>query len=157
LASAPNTRPDPAFAQVLADEAVELCGLQELLKALGAALQKYRQSEYIAEFLMGQRTLRAPDRKRLSAVLRDWIAHTTSWLHGQADVRRQVQRVQDETLVGRSGNANNLVLLETYLGRIERTVARAKERLEQRLTPGSFFQNGGRYPTRRGAHYEELA
>jgi hypothetical protein len=129
-------------------DAEELRGLRALIATLGQAVKKYQDAGHLTEWLTGHRTVTMPTRNRLIAVLRHKITNTTSWLVGQQEeARPQVERATANKLAALSQDPGRLLLLETYLGRIERGIARAKDRLEQRRA-GFVFPKKSQAATR---------
>jgi len=132
--------------RVEADEAEELRELQDFLGKLGRAVGKYQDKAHLAALLSGQGRLTTADRKRLAVVLQRVITNTGSWLAGQKDVRWQVTRANNDTLAALAAAPEKLLLLEDYLHRIERSIQRAKDRLEGNRA-GFVFRDSRRAAT----------
>jgi len=141
LATVPTQIQAKRLERVEAYEAEELRELQDFIGKLGRAVNRYQDKSHLTALLSGQRKPTGADRNRLAAVLQRLITNTKCWLAGQRDVQRQVTRAGNDLLTTLAAAPEKLLLLEEYLHRIERTIQRAKDRLEGNHRAGFVFPN----------------
>ena len=125
---------DDAHADEMCDahDETETRRLSELASLLGPARTEWADPAHLAQLLDGSRRINRADRHRLRALVGYHIDAAQLWIRGQRPLEDRVQGLLDQANHQLLETSERLMLLATYLARIEHSIERKLTRLRDR-------------------------
>jgi hypothetical protein len=111
-------------------EAEELREIETFLAALGKSVKSLRDERYVGALLTGKTKLRLVDRQPLNLVLERLYRDAQRRARALDEIRPQLERLEQATLLTVANAPTNLLLLHRYQRRIDADVDRLLRRLK---------------------------